>query len=112
MDLKAIGRRIQKARKAKGLTQEQLAEIVGLSPTHISVIERGVKGPKLETFIDIANALEVTADGLLLDVLNCSMPIRITGMSEQMKNLPIKEQRKISKIIEILIDENNEIQTD
>lgn len=51
MDLKAIGVRIKEAREAKGFTQEQLAEIVGLSPTHMSVIERGVKAPKLETFI-------------------------------------------------------------
>lgn len=52
MDLKAIGVRIKEAREAKGFTQEQLAEIVGLSPTHMSVIERGVKAPKLETFIN------------------------------------------------------------
>ena len=57
MDLKAIGTRIKEAREAKGFTQEQLAEIVGLSSTHMSVIERGVKAPKLETFIKIANAL-------------------------------------------------------
>lgn len=43
MDLKAIGRRIKAAREAKGLTQEALAELVNLSPMHVSVIERGYK---------------------------------------------------------------------
>ena len=40
MDMKAVGLRIKKAREAKKLTQEDLAALVELSPTHISVIER------------------------------------------------------------------------
>ena len=43
MDLKAVGLRIKEAREAKNLTQENLAAIVDLSTTHISVIERGLK---------------------------------------------------------------------
>ena len=50
MDLKAIGRHIKIAREQKGLTQEALAELVDLTPMHISVIERGFKPTKLETF--------------------------------------------------------------
>lgn len=65
MDLKAIGRRIKIAREQKGLTQEALAELVDLTPMHISVIERGFKPTKLETFCRIANVLGVSADTLL-----------------------------------------------
>ena len=104
MNLKAIGTRIKEAREAKGLTQEQLAEIVGLSSTHISVIERGVKAPKLETFIEIANALDVTSDSLLLDVLDNSLQITATELSEQIKRLPPKEQRKILKAVRALVE--------
>lgn len=39
MDLKAVGQRIKAAREAKNLTQEELAALVSLSPTHVSVIE-------------------------------------------------------------------------
>jgi Predicted transcriptional regulators len=106
MDLKAIGVRIKEAREAKGFTQEQLAEIVGLSPTHMSVIERGVKAPKLETFIKIANALNVTSDSLLLDVLDHSLQIAATELSEQIKHLPPKEQRKILKAVRILAEDD------
>ena len=106
MDLKAIGTRIKEAREAKGFTQEQLAEIVGLSSTHMSVIERGVKAPKLETFIKIANALNVTSDSLLLDVLDNSLQIAATELSEQLKHLPPKGQRKILKAFRILAEEN------
>lgn len=35
----------------------------------MSVIERGVKVPKLDTFVAIANALDVSADTLLIDVV-------------------------------------------
>lgn len=107
MNLKAIGTRIKEARETKGLTQEQLAEMVGLSSTHISVIERGVKAPKLETFIEIANALDVTSDSLLLDVLNNSLQITATELSEQIKRLPPKEQRKILKAVRVLVEEDN-----
>ena len=50
MDLKAVGQRIKSAREAKNLTQEELAALVNLSPTHVSVIERGLKVTKLDTF--------------------------------------------------------------
>lgn len=63
MDLKAVGQRIKMAREAKGLTQEDLAAMVELSPTHVSVIERGLKAAKLDTFVAIANALEGNETG-------------------------------------------------
>ena len=72
VDLSAIGSRIKVARERKHLTQEDLAAIVDLSPTHISVIERGVKPPKLATLVAIANALDVSADTLLQDVVERS----------------------------------------
>ena len=59
MDLKAVGQRIKAAREAKNLTQEELAALVNLSTTHVSVIERGLKVTKLDTFVAIANALDV-----------------------------------------------------
>ena len=54
MDLKAVGQRIKAAREAKNLTQEELAGLVNLSPTHVSVIERGLKVTKLDTFIAVS----------------------------------------------------------
>ena len=72
MDLSVIGSRIKVARERKHFTQEDLAAIVDLSPTHISVIERGVKPPKLATLVAIANALDVSADTLLQDVVERS----------------------------------------
>ena len=47
MDLKAVGQRIKSAREAKISTQEELAALVNLSPTHVSVIERGFESYKI-----------------------------------------------------------------
>lgn len=51
------------------MTQEKLAALVNFSLTHISVIERGLKIPNLDFFVAIVNALDVSTNSLLLDVV-------------------------------------------
>lgn len=68
---KDVGKRIQRFRKKKGLTQEQLAEMINMSPNHLSAIERGVYGVKLDTLVQIINCIDCTADDLFADVINC-----------------------------------------
>ena len=53
MDAKTVGQRIKAAREKKNLTQDELAALVNISTTHMSVIERGVKIPRLDTFVAI-----------------------------------------------------------
>ena len=95
MNQKAVGRRIKTARERKKLTQEQLAEMVNLSPMHVSVIERGVKLPKLETLINIANILDVSADELLQDVVNNQTRLCATEASDLIIQLPREDQRRV-----------------
>ena len=95
MDQKAIGKRIKSAREKKGLTQEQLAEEVNLSPMHISVIERGNKLPRLETLIKIANVLVVSADTLLQDVVNNQIKLRTSEASNLIAQLSREDQRRV-----------------
>lgn len=104
MDLKAIGLRIKKAREAKGQTQEQLAEQCNLSPQHISVIERGCKSPRLETLVLISNILEVSPDTLLQDVVNTAQQSSACALSEKISSLSRKDQNKILRIIEIMLE--------
>lgn len=72
MDLTLLGNRIRVARERKGITQEDLAEHVDISPSHISVIERGVKASRIDTLVRIANELDVSADYLLQDLVKRS----------------------------------------
>ena len=46
--IKELGRRIQKARKEKGLTQQELADLSHVSLKHVQGCERGVKNPSFE----------------------------------------------------------------
>ena len=105
MDLKAVGQRIKDAREAKGFTQEDLAAIVDLSPTHVSVIERGLKATKLDTFVAIANALDVSADSLLIDVVTHSTTGVTSELSNMLAKLPLKEKRKILNAVRVLVED-------
>ena len=62
VDAVKVGARIKAARKVRRLTQAELAQEVDITPKYLSNIECGAKVPKLETFIEIANALEVDAN--------------------------------------------------
>lgn len=63
--LKALGKKIEKFRKNKGLTQEELADRVGVSQAMINFIEKGKKKPSLDTAIAIADEFNTTVDSLL-----------------------------------------------
>jgi transcriptional regulator with XRE-family HTH domain len=104
MDQKAIGRRIKAARERKGLTQEELAEEVNLSPMHVSVIERGVKLPKLETLINIANVLDVSADVLLQDVVNNQTKLCASEASELILQLRREDQRRALAVLRSFVE--------
>jgi transcriptional regulator with XRE-family HTH domain len=56
---KRFGKRLRKLRRNKDLTQEQLADMVGVSLSFIGQLERGESGPSLETVQKIAEVLEV-----------------------------------------------------
>ena len=100
---KIIGRRIQEIRKQRGLTQEQMAERVNISPHYLSALERGVYNIKLDLLVDILNILNCSADEVFQDVVGSSSKIKASHLSEKLKGLPVHEQRKILEVIEIMI---------
>lgn len=67
LDYKAIGKRVKIARIKADMTQERLAELAGISPTHMSNIETGTTRVSLSAIVNLANALSVTSDDLLCD---------------------------------------------
>lgn len=104
MDLKSMGRRIKTARENKGYTQEQLAERLNLSVQHVSVIERGIKSPKMETFVKLANELEINADYLLEESLSVSSKIASSELYEMMDGIPEKEKKRILEVVKLLVN--------
>ena len=90
MDLKAVGQRIKAAREAKNLTQEEL-------------IERGLKVTKFDTFVAIANALDISADALLIDVVTHSVTGVTNELSEMIEKLPKNEQKRILNAVRAFV---------
>ena len=68
MDHYEIGQRIRKIRKARGISQERLAELVDISTTHMSHIETGNTKLSLPVLVALATALETRVDELLYDI--------------------------------------------
>ena len=104
MDMVAVGKRIKEARERGKLTQEELAEYVDISPSHISVIERGRKGPRLETVVRIANVLGVSADELLQDVVKQSQVSVLNELTTQIMELPEERRTRTINAVKALID--------
>jgi transcriptional regulator with XRE-family HTH domain len=55
--LKSLGKQLKAARLARGITQEQLAELCDFDPTYISFIETGRRNPPFLTICKIAAEL-------------------------------------------------------
>lgn len=89
---------------SKMLTQEELAELANISVNHISALERGVKNAKLSTFVAIANALQVSSEALLIDVIPYSLNGVVSELLEDLEKLSSSEQKKILKAVKILIE--------
>ncbi len=60
-----LGKRVQALRKQKGLTQEDLAEAVGLGRSYLAEIESGRRNPSLDSLKIIALGLDVSLSKLL-----------------------------------------------
>lgn len=63
--LAAIGNRIRKARLARNMTLQAIAQVSGLSPSMLSLVERGRASPSIGSLIVIANALGITMSELV-----------------------------------------------
>lgn len=103
MDFKQGGQVIQRIRRERGLTQEQLGEMIGVASNSISRIERGLLIPALPTLIDICNALGTSADTILAAYIATDTPIRWTPLAEKLQSVELEKQHKIETIIDCLI---------
>ena len=62
---KKLGNNLKRIRLAKGMSQGDLAKILGLHPTYISSIERGVRNMSLKNIEKLAKALGVSIKNLV-----------------------------------------------
>lgn len=74
-----IGERIKKLRKSQKITQDKLSELAGISPQHLSQIESAKTKLSLPALVSICNALNVTTDKILCDVLTADTSEQINA---------------------------------
>lgn len=64
----AFGKVMREHRKAKGLSQEQLAEAAGIDRSFVSLVERGIQSPNVAVLFKIAEVFEIAAASLVAEV--------------------------------------------
>lgn len=104
MDAKKIGRNIRAVRMQRKLTQEQLSWSVGITSKYLSNIECGAKTPKFETFVSIANALNVDANTLLADELTAITQVKCGQLWEKISKMPHQRQKNILRMVELMLE--------
>ncbi|WP_445147666.1 helix-turn-helix domain-containing protein [Baekduia sp. Peel2402] len=96
-----MGRRIRRARKALGWTQEELGDASGIDQTRISVFERGRKSMHLRTFLKLANALDVDPSELVRG-------LRLPRGGDPREVAMVREQQRYEAEVEATMTEANE----
>lgn len=99
VDYRNLGSRIRAVRLEKKLTQERLAEAVGVGVTHISHIETGNSIPSLQVMLDIINALGCSADELLCMEVNQARPLLNSWLSELVADCSSTEVKLITDTV-------------
>lgn len=91
----------------RGLTQAALAQMLDITPKYMSNIECGDKIPKFETFISIANALQIDANTLLADELVAMPQVQSSILWDKISKLPLSRQKHIIRMIDMLLEDEN-----
>lgn len=99
MDYYAIGQRIRKIRKAHGLTQEALAELVDIPVAHMSHIETGNTKLSLPVLVKLASALESHTDDLLYDVISVDRSAAIESIVQILDTCTTQQLKIIEQIL-------------
>lgn len=97
MNYKEIGTRIRKYRKLKNISQEELAEKIDISTTHMSHIETGSTKLSLQVLVDIAQILEVSTDALIFEKTS---KLKIQKIETILSDCNENEIAFITKIVE------------
>lgn len=105
---KELGERLRAVRHSHGVTQSQVAKILGTNQSHVSNVERGARGLTLQQVVKLTRAFDVSADTLL----NGKKPAkparslksgRLLQRLQRIEELPPTQQKAILKILDGLL---------
>ena len=100
MDLKKdFGQRLKELRNKKGITQYQLAELVGIDPKHMSHIETGYTKLSLPVLVDLACALGVRTDDLIFDKESLAREELLEEITLELRDCPKNQLLTLRQIL-------------
>ena len=102
IDYASIGQKVKQIRLRRGVTQEQLAEAVGVGVTHISHLETGSGTVSLKVFLAIINYLECSADEILCKEISTARPIVDNWLAELVADCDQTEVKIIADTVAAL----------
>ena len=85
-----LGEKIKKYREIKGITQAEIAELLGVSPATVSKYEAGTLEPNIESIKKISELFEVSIDKLLKDDAFDISKIDILAVLREQKEMKVK----------------------
>ena len=98
-----MGARIKRARLKQNLTQEQLAELLDISVSYVSLIERGSRNATVETLLAIADVLNVSLASLLQDSTDLDRDEEQSNVLQQLtKNRTVEEKEMILQTVKTI----------
>lgn len=97
--LKEMGQRIMVRRKSLRMTQEELAEKLGVSTQMISNLELGKKAIRPENLAKVCSALELSADFILTGT---STKTAVDAIAEKLVQLTGEELRMVNEMIDYM----------
>lgn len=103
MDKAALGQKLREVRLKKGYTQQALAGEAGIGIMYLSEIERGLKMPSLNSFIQLIEALDISADYVLREELTTGQEYVFDELTEKLKNLTPKQRKTATDILDAYI---------
>ena len=110
LDKVAFGRRLNAARKEKGMSSERLSELCDKNAVFLRHIESAIRLPSLPVFVNICNNLRVSPNFLLVDSLVWNEEDRITALEIRLRSLSPRQldiaAETINTLIDKLLDEN------
>jgi len=104
--LKTIGEKIKASRKAKGLSQEKLGELTGLSTNYIGQIERGQRQVAIDTLAQITEVLETDLGTIFEDfktgVRKSPAEAEISVLTEAARRMGLEDLKALRRIAQKL----------
>lgn len=92
-----IGLRIMQRRKARGVKQSELAEVIGVSENQISNIENGKSFPRMGSLIKICQALDCSVDYLCSGIVKPQLSDNLVDLIE---SLSLEDQKVLWKLLD------------